>query len=121
VLKALLINPKLDDTFSIVDISLGYKELQKLVGGTIEGLLMTDTMFAYINEEGKFLFPEPNLPATHICHALKIGLRTIDCIYGPMVITGPVGEKGEDTSITQETIDKLNEVVCFTGLSKLKI
>lgn len=121
MLKALLINPKLDDAFSIVDISRGYKELQKLVGGNIEGLHMTDTMFAYINEEGKFLFPEPNLPATHICHALKIGLHPRDAIFGPMIITGPTGEEGEDTCISQESIDKLNEVVCFTGLSKLKI
>lgn len=121
MLKALLINPELDDTFSLVEIESGLKPLQELVGGNIEGLYLTDNLSAYINEEGKFLFPSPNITATHICHALRIGLHPMDVICGPMIITGPIGEEGEDTNLTQEGLDKLNEVVCFNELSKLKI
>ena len=126
MLKVLLIDPNEENTFSIREIENELKPLQELVKGNIECLTLVhsqlhdNNLSAFVNEEGLFYFSDPNYAATHICQVLK-RIPMQQAIFGPMVITGPVGDEGETTSITQEALDLLNEIACFKELSKLKV
>jgi len=90
-----------------------YKDLQKIVGGYIEGIYIGDG-FAYIDEEGKLKGKEINQLATKIWHeaAAKNKIKINDFIVGKMVLTGPANDEGMDTDIKQSTIDE----ICRQGI-----
>lgn len=106
--KALYIHNDESSVPTFIDVE-GYDHLKNLLGGNIEGLRVSKHISAYINEEGKFLYP-PNLRATRICTILETGLHPLDTINGPMLLFGPVGPEGEDTSLTKEGFDSLFQV-----------
>ncbi len=85
-----------------------YKDLQKLVGGYIEGIHIADG-FAYVDEEGKLKGKDVNPLATKIWHdaARKHNYQINDFIVGKMVLTGKADDEGNDTDISQQTIDEI--------------
>lgn len=87
----------------------GLEDLNKAVGGVIEGLhLGNSQQFSYINEDGIALKLPRNDVATNLCTHFNVGLFPDDFIKGPMVIVGPIGPEGEDTDVSQEMIQYLN-------------
>lgn len=85
-----------------------YKDLQKLVGGYIEGIHIGES-FAYVDEEGKLKGKDVNPLATKIWHdaARKYNYQVNDFIVGKMVLTGQVDNEGNDTDIKQQIIDEI--------------
>ena len=108
--KALLINE--DGTTQKIDYT-DYKELQKFVGGWIEGIHIGKNGFAYIDEEGKLKKKPINPLATKIWHESlrKNNLTTNDFIVGKMILTGPADDDGNDTDITNETLEMVESLL----------
>jgi len=63
-------------------------DLQKLVGGYIESLPLTEDSGCYVNEDGIQLQLPRNELATQVCTEFEIGLAPDDYIKGPMVVFG---------------------------------
>jgi hypothetical protein len=83
------------------------KELQRCVGGYIEGLNLGDFASGYANEEGLL----DGLPFNHVGTALvnfiaraegltgPDGVPLYDGLVGPIVLLGPVDEDGNETDV----------------------
>ena len=82
------------------------KDLQRLVGGYIEGLpLDSSKATVFVNEEGKL----DGLPQTAI---LTNDVGTVmDIITGPFVILGPTDEEGEVQELTDEALAYVKQFV----------
>lgn len=90
-----------------IDIA-GYDDLNKAVGGYIEGIHFGDTgQFAYLNEDGKAMELPYNWLATVLCGKHKVGLLPDDYISGNMVIVGPADDEGRDTDVSDELAREL--------------
>lgn len=84
------------------------EELQKLVGGYIEGITLGDTgQFFYVNEDGIEMGLPRNDVATKLCSDHKVGLSFDDFIKGTMVIVGPSDGNGENTDVSPILIQEL--------------
>lgn len=85
-----------DGTVSMVELN-GLGDFQSHVGGWVEALGADDgehTM--WFNEEGKLMGLPLNPTATQLAHELVASLPAQDVQVGPMLITGPVDDEGED-------------------------
>lgn len=92
-----------------------YSELTALVEGPIQGIPVTHTIFAYLNDEGKFTGQAPNPTAERV---VREGLRRIghgltpgDFLVGPVVLVGQADRSGWDTSVPEEEVRELFEAV----------
>lgn len=90
------------DTVEYVEVadkpSVQYNQIvEQLGGGYIEGLTLSPTSFAYIDEDGKSKGLPPNPIATELCNQLGTGLSKVDFISGTMLIFGPADKDGENT------------------------
>ena len=75
-----------------------YKQIiEQLGGGYMEGLTLSATAFAYIDEDGKSKGLPPNPIATELCTQLGTGLSRADFISGTMLIFGGADKDGENT------------------------
>ena len=87
-------------------------DFQRLVGGLIEALSLTDEVSAYINEEGKLVgLPRNEAGDRVVKHALStVGRRMIpgDYVAGPLVLTGQPDDEGEDTGVPESVVDLLH-------------
>lgn len=94
---AVIISP--NGTVEAVSISGNLDSLQKIVGGDIEGLTLSDNLVACLHAEGKFTGKLPNLVATRFVEECGYRLHSGDVIAGNLVLTG-VGEDGEPADVT---------------------
>jgi len=79
----------------------GYDDLNKGVGGYIEGIHLGDTeQFAYLNEDGIALGLPFNKVATDLCYKHNVGLIPGDYIKGNMIIVGPADDEGNETDVS---------------------
>jgi len=86
----------------------GYEDLNKAVGGYIEGIRLGDTgQFAYLNEDGIALGLPYNEVATQLCYRRNVGLIPGDYIKGTMVIVGPADHEGNETDVSDELAAEL--------------
>lgn len=93
--------------------------LQGLVDGNIESVDLGPSADGFVNDEGKYLFPNlPNPVATEFWFAKldeAYGAENIihgrDFVAGPLVIVGPVDDEGNTTSITDETLAEVQAFV----------
>ena len=76
----------------------GYKTLQELVGGYIEMPYFYDDVDVVINEEGKLIGLEPNLPVYY-------NGDLIDVIYGTAIIISH-NDEGDTVSLTDTLFKK---------------
>jgi hypothetical protein len=89
-MKALLIY--VDGSVKRVEIN-GLADLQKHVGGYIEGVQVSGTsQFGYVNEEGLLLGLEQNPLASKLTNTY---------IVGNMVVLGPVDKNGNNTDVSE--------------------
>lgn len=98
--KALLI--EVNGKVSRININ-GYDDLNKGVGGYIEGIHLGDTgQFAYVNEDGIALGLPLNRVATNLCYKHNVGLIPGDYIKGNMIVVGPADDEGNETDVSDE-------------------
>lgn len=102
--NALVIDPRGNVTVRPVD---GLEQIQKIVGGWIEGVYLGPDMTAFVNEEGKLLNLPFNERATKLFQ--KTHPMTEDYLCGNLVIFGPIDEDGEVTDITAQILAEINE------------
>lgn len=102
--KAILI-PALGD-IRIVEVSNG-DEIREKIGGWMEGLRVSNDLFAYIDEEGKLKNKPLNTRATDFCVEMKTGLRPDDFIVGDMLLFGKPDQEGDETDVPQKYIEQL--------------
>ena len=98
----------------------GYEDLKEHIGGWLEGLHLTDDMFAYIDEEGKMKGLPYNVLATALCQVKQVGLAPTDFISGTMLIVGSPDEEGNDTNVPfnlEYNLSVLAREVAATGRS----
>ena len=75
-----------------------YKQINSQLGGDyLEGLQLSSSAFAYIDEDGKMKELPPNPIATELCAQLGTGLSRSDFISGTMMIFGAADKDGENT------------------------
>lgn len=110
--KALMIPTTTDELPHIVETT-GLADLQKAVEGFVEAVPGED-FTAWVNEEGKITGMPFNPRADRFLHLSIPELSTFDCIVGPVIITGGVDEDGDNTDITPELIERVND---YLGLS----
>lgn len=91
--RALVVKPSGVCELATVGTDNMLSELQKLVGGYIEGLNFGENARAYVNEEGKLEGLPYNQLATALCHIYNVGLID-DVIVGNLVILGMLDENG---------------------------
>lgn len=107
--KVAVINPG-SDVAEIRTVDRELPSLQRLVGGYIESLTLTEDVTAYINEDGKALGLAANKYGDLYVRASlhKSGRRLMpgDYIAGPVVLVGPV-EDGWDTSVPDKVLAEL--------------
>lgn len=90
------------------------KERQRLVGGLIQGIYLTDpTAHLFCNEEGKGLDLPMNKRATLLLWAHNPAFRYLDTIVGDAFLVGPVGKYSTDTSAPDEYVERLFEARQF--------
>ena len=94
-MKVILIQPN-SAVAELVEIENDLAGLQKAVGGLSQFLRITDTVHAYINEEGKLSGLLHNEIATMLCDAFKVGLQPGDFISGNMILLGATGPDEAD-------------------------
>lgn len=80
------------------------EDLQAAVGGDIEAFPAPHDGTTYLNEEGKLLGLAHNRLATHW---LREFLLPGDWIAGPLVVTGPIDDAGDETALTAEQLADL--------------
>lgn len=103
--KAILIEA--NGNVSRIEIN-GYDDLNKGVGGYIEGIYLGDTgQFAYLNEDGIALGLPFNEVATNLCYKHNTGLIPGDFIKGNMIIVGPADDEGNETDVSDELAAEL--------------
>jgi hypothetical protein len=87
---------------------------QELVGGNIEAI-SGQGWTAYLNEEGKLAELPGNPAATLLAARLGWIYLPGDFLVGPVVFLGPVDDEGDDTSVTQRTLEHALEVDLDVG------
>jgi hypothetical protein len=81
---------------------------QRLVGGLIQGIDLTDPAARlYCNEEGKVLELPLNRRATLLLWAHNPDFRYRDVIVGDAFLVGPIGRRSTDTSVPDEYVERL--------------
>ena len=118
-MKLLRIESREEDRCVVVgiDIEPVLEVLQKQVGGDIQYLPVTDTIDAYINENGKLdksMQGKINPLATALGHDV-IGTHSSDYVGGPMLLVG-VDKEGDEASVPPSAIGILNKVAGDNGL-----
>jgi hypothetical protein len=97
----------------------GLAAMQKLVGGYIEALSLTDEVSAYINEEGKIEgLPRNEAGDRLVKHALSTVGRTMlpgDYVAGPLVLMGQPDDEGYDTGVPESVVDLLQAAKVTIG------
>ena len=97
MVKCLIIHP--DNRIEEADLN-GYKDFSDTVGGMLEFLWVSNTINAYINENGKELSLPVNDIATDLCVICQTGLAANDFIVGPMIVFGLPDNEGKETDIS---------------------
>jgi hypothetical protein len=95
------------------------RTFQRLVGGSIEALSLTDEVSAYINEEGKLVdLPRNEAGDRLVKHALSTVGRTMipgDYVAGPLVLMGQPDDEGEDTGVPESVVELLKAAKVTIG------
>jgi Domain of unknown function (DUF3846) len=80
------------------------KAYQAIIGGCIEYVPICEGVSLFCHEEGKII----NLPPSAIwIHSGSVH----DILQGPLIVTGPIDDKGYETDITDEGLDSLSRIV----------
>ena len=108
MIKALTI--RTDGTFSAGTIDGKLKSLQTIVGGYIESVGSRDVTI-FINEEGKLEGLPINHLATVLWWVVCPHMAGQDVLLGDVVVLGPVDANGDETSVTEDTLWVLAEVL----------
>lgn len=90
-----------------------YDTLSNAVGGWIEGVPL-EGVWAYCNEEGKLNGLPTNKIATAISHRDK-AIYPTDWICGDMIVTGPIDEEGDETSLDLQWIEGVRQHLGMTA------
>jgi hypothetical protein len=105
--RALVIKPD-TDVARLVHVNRDLASWKRLVGGPIESLALSDTVWAYINEDGKAQGLPVNLFGDQFVRAslARIGRRLWpgDHITGPLVLKGPPDRDGWDTDVPDQVL-----------------
>lgn len=89
----------------------GLAAIQELVGGFIEGVQFERIPgVGFINEEGKLHGLPPNFLATLLCGAK---IFPSDYIAGTLVVFGGYDAEGNETAVTDETVEYVNTIVAL--------
>lgn len=109
--RCLCINP--DGKIWIEDVK-GYLGFRRIIGGYLEAIrLPRADLSAFIDEQGKLHDLKYNPVATMLAMACGFRFNYGDQgIVGPMIVVGPPDENGEETSIPEDKINKLMNMVC---------
>lgn len=92
-----------DGIAEMIEDTWGYRKIQDIVKGDIEGVFLEDLGWMYLNGSGKHLCVH-NQKASLLFK--KVYPSTMDTIYGNIVIFGPMAdEDGNDTSVTDQMIE----------------
>lgn len=88
------------------------KMLQRLVGGTLEGISGGDwkAWHAYLNEEGKMLGLSPNYQATSLARKLGWLGAEDDIICGAVVFMSG-NDEGEEVDVAMHVVKEASEIV----------
>lgn len=103
---------KTDGTLERLDLSDPKQELTSLqgaVGGYVQVIELSEDFTLWVNEEGKLL----GLPENGIATAIwwtRFGTNT-DIICGDVVFTGGLDEDGETKTISEDSLQRLAELV----------
>lgn len=106
--RVLVVNPG-EDFGTLHKIAPELEELNRLVGGPIEGLTLCPEASSYIHGEGKMVGLPVNVYGDLIVRTLlaRTGRRLHpgDQIVGPLVVIGPPDRYGEETDVQDEIVD----------------
>jgi hypothetical protein len=105
-MKAITIS--VDNECALVESSWEYEEINKSVGGWIEGVHLGKYGYMFINEEGKLHRLDSNTIATYLAKDSG-NLMKGDVIVGNVVIFGHTDEEGNSTNVPDLTIDFLKD------------
>jgi len=76
--------------------------LQSLVGGFIEGVAVSDTVAAFVNEEGKIEQLATNPVAEYVGRSMGMQIITGDYLVGTVVFTGAPDARGNIQALTDD-------------------
>lgn len=90
----------------IEDIKPGYKELQSLVGGSVQVVGIRKLgAWMYLDEDGKM---KPGTEFNPRATKLSVGcIHPHDFIVGDVVLMGPPNNQGEDTDLPDDAVAAL--------------
>lgn len=115
-IRVLLVPPGIEEPARVVTIPADpttlLRELQKLVGGFIEGVSGFGDWVAYVDEEGKLKMSPTNPRATVLAHVH--GWPKGDIICGPAVFLGRNGP--EETSVPEWIVATCDDIEADMGI-----
>ena len=88
----------------------GYQETVDHLGGSLEGLTLSDDASAYVDEEGKLKELAYNRTATKLCTRLETGLASSDFICGTMLIFGAPDSEGDETDVPDRILSEIKAI-----------
>lgn len=104
--KALVIST--NGTYEVEQIPVTLRDMQRAVGGLLEGVALADGCFLYCDEEGKL----KGRPVNHLATALAwtMGFRRDDEIVGDVIVVGigPGDREADVPAIAVETCKSLS-------------
>lgn len=106
-IRVLIINP--DDTYETRTVEQELKVLQGLVGGWIE-VIRTEPACFWANEDGKADGCPVNSLATYLWWVLNPDVEGLDTLRGPIFLTGHDDGHGDSLPISDEVIEKFEQV-----------
>ena len=104
-LTVLLTSP--DEQARVVTLEAELKTLQRAIGGGYLEVIGGQTWSAYLDEEGRLKGLAVNADGTRLAH--ELGFREArhgmaSGLVGPVLFMGPVDDKGDETSVTDQVI-----------------
>jgi len=97
-----------DDSWKIIEQEkITLDDLQKAVGGWIEGICITSHLVMYCNEEGKL----DNLPVNNIATGFLWSLGKTNDVIAGNVIFSKTDNEGENISLSEEDINKIIDYI----------
>ena len=88
------------------------EQLQKVVGGLIQPIDITDSITMWVNEEGKFNGSKYNQIATQIWEGLY---GKTDVIYGDVVFTGGSNKRGNLLGLSAKNADEVTRLIVYAN------
>ncbi len=87
----------------VEEAEMDFEGCQKAVGGYVELLKLSASVWAYVNEDGKAAGLPPNPKATAFCFMCGPNIAAGDHIVGPMVVCGANGTR----AVTRQALSTL--------------